>query len=959
MAEVTVRELADVVGTSVDKLLSQMKEAGLPQTAADQQVSDNEKQSLLAFLKKSHGGTSAGPKKITLKRKVTTTLKAGQGGKKAVAIEVRKKRTYVKREDVEKDIPAEARQQQEQETAQVEDARQGDVEVTAQRQVEEEAKAAREAELNAEKEARAKAAAEKAAADRAARERNKEPPKPTVRLKEKSPAKAVATAKVTAKVTPKASVSPKATATPKASVAPRATATPKASVAPKASAAPKSSAKPRSDERPPRSQNAGNGRRNDGNNTQQRRPSNDKPRAQVSARKPSVDEVALKRAEAEAAQQRQEDTRKKSKGGDKKRSDSREKDRFSDREDSSGNSRGRRSKSRSAKGGRGGRQAAAQQANNEHAFTKPTAPVIHEIELPEAITVGELAAKMAVKAGEVIKTLMGIGVMATINQTLDQDTATLVVEEMGHKVTKLISENQLEEEVTESVSYDGEETTRAPVVTVMGHVDHGKTSLLDHIRRTRVVAGEAGGITQHIGAYHVETDHGMVSFLDTPGHAAFTAMRARGAQSTDVVILVVAADDGVMPQTEEAVQHARAAGVPLVVAINKMDKEAADPDRVKNELSARDVIPEDWGGDVPFVPVSAHTGQGIDELLEAVLLQAEILELTAHFDGPGQGSIVESRLDKGRGPVATLLVQNGTLNKGDIVLAGTCYGRARALLDENGKQVEAAGPSIPVEILGLNGTPDAGDTFMVVESEKKAREVAEFRESRLKEQQQQRQQAAKLDALFNGMGQGDQASLNVVLKTDVRGSLEAIVSSLQKLATDEVKVNVVSSGVGGITETDATLAVASSAVIFGFNVRADNAAKKVVENGGIDMRYYSVIYDLLDDVKQAMAGLLAPELREEIVGVAEVRDVFNSPKFGQIAGCMVTEGTVYRNKKIRVLRENVVIYEGELESLRRYKDDVNEVRQGMECGIGVKNYQDVRPNDQIEVFDVREFARTL
>jgi len=494
---------------------------------------------------------------------------------------------------------------------------------------------------------------------------------------------------------------------------------------------------------------------------------------------------------------------------------------------------------------------------------------------------------------------------------------------------------------------------------VMGHVDHGKTSLLDYIRSSRVASGEAGGITQHIGAYHVETDHGMVSFLDTPGHAAFTSMRARGAQATDVVILVVAADDGVMPQTEEAVQHAKSAGVPLVVAVNKMDKEGVDPDRVKNELSARDVIPEDWGGDVPFIPVSAKTGMGIETLLEAVLLQAELLELKAHFDGPGQGVVVESRLDKGRGPVATLLVQNGTLKKGDVVLAGTCYGRARALLDENGKQTDSAGPSIPVEILGLNGTPDAGDNFMVVENEKKAREVAEFRETKLKEQHQQRQQAAKLDALFAGMAEGEVAALNVVVKTDVRGSLEAIVSSLQKLATDEVKVNVVASGVGGITETDATLAVAAGAVLFGFNVRADNAAKKVVEGNDVDMRYYSVIYDLIDDVKQAMAGLLAPELREEIVGIAEVRDVFKSPKFGQIAGCMVTEGVIYRNKKIRVLRENVVIYEGELESLRRFKDDVQEVRQSTECGIGVKNYQDVRPGDQIEVFDVKEVARTL
>ena len=840
MADVTVKELADVVGTSVERLLSQMKEAGLPQTAASQSVSDDQKQSLLLFLKKSHGEAAATPNKITLKRKVTTTLKTGQGGKKAVAIEVRKKRTYVKREEL--DLEAEKAKE---EAARVEAAAQVAAEAPAA-PVAEEAPAAVVAE--------APAAAEASAAEAAVAEK------------------------------------------------------------PAANAKPAAKAKPATVE----------------------------------------EDAAQKRAEAEAAQARQEENRKKSnKTVDKKRVDLRENSRFTDGGEDDRN-RSRRGGKGKMKGGRG-----RQQSANEHAFTRPTAPVVHEVELPEAITVADLASKMAVKAGEVIKTLMKMGVMATINQILDQDTATLVVEEMGHKVTKLIADNALEVAVTESVSYEGDEQPRAPVVTVMGHVDHGKTSLLDYIRRTRVVSGEAGGITQHIGAYHVETDHGMVSFLDTPGHAAFTSMRARGAQSTDVVILVVAADDGVMPQTEEAVQHAKAAGVPIVVAINKMDKETADPERVKSELSARDVLPEDWGGTVPFIPVSAHTGQGIDDLLEAVLLQAEILELKAHFTGPGQGVVVESRLDKGRGPVATLLVQNGTLKKGDIVLAGTCYGRARALLDENGQQVNDAGPSIPVEILGLNGTPEAGDNFMVVESEKKAREVAEFRENKMKELVQQRQQAAKLDALFSGMGEGQVANLNVVVKTDVRGSLEAIVASLQKLATDEVRVNVVSSGVGGITETDATLAVASGAVMFGFNVRADNAAKKVVENNGVDMRYYSVIYDLLDDVKQAMAGLLAPELREEITGIAEVRDVFNSPKFGQIAGCMVIDGVVYRHKKIRVLRDNVVVYEGELESLRRFKDDVAEVRQGMECGIGVKNYQDVRPGDQIEVFDVREIARTL
>ena len=493
----------------------------------------------------------------------------------------------------------------------------------------------------------------------------------------------------------------------------------------------------------------------------------------------------------------------------------------------------------------------------------------------------------------------------------------------------------------------------------MGHVDHGKTSLLDYIRKSRVASGEAGGITQHIGAYHVETDHGMISFLDTPGHAAFTAMRSRGAKSTDIVILVVAADDGVMPQTEEAVQHAKAAGVPLIVAINKMDKEGADPERVKNELSAKEVIPEDWGGDTQFIPVSAHTGDGISELLDAVLLQSEVLELTAARDVPAQGIVIESRLDKGRGPVASLLVQSGTLQQGDIVLAGLQFGRVRAMLDENGQPIEEAGPSIPLEILGLNGTPDAGDQFAVVESEKRAREIADSRRTKSRDTKLQRQQAAKLDNMFESMTAGERKTLNVVLKADVRGSLEAINAALMDLGNEEVQVNVVVGGVGGITETDVNLAITSSAVIFGFNVRADNAARKLVEAEGVDLRYYNVIYNLIDDVKAALTGMLAPELREEIVGIADVRDVFSSPKFGQIAGCMVIEGTVYRSKPIRVLRDSVVIYEGELESLRRFKDDANEVRNGVECGIGVKNYTDVKVGDQIEVFEVREIARSL
>jgi translation initiation factor IF-2 len=610
---------------------------------------------------------------------------------------------------------------------------------------------------------------------------------------------------------------------------------------------------------------------------------------------------------------------------------------------------------------RGGRRKtkASHEEHGKHGFEMPTARKVYEVELADMISVGGLAQQMSVKSGEVIKELMKLGVMANINQMIDQDTAILVVEELGHR-PKLISADALEDNLTEDLAqHEGTLEARAPVVTVMGHVDHGKTSLLDFIRKTRVASGEAGGITQHIGAYHVETGHGMISFLDTPGHAAFTAMRARGAKSTDIVILVVAADDGVMPQTIEAVQHAKAAEVPLIVAVNKIDKEGADPDRVKNELAAQEVIPEEWGGDYQFVHVSALNGDGIDELLDAILLQAELLELQAPRDVPAQGIVIESRLDKGRGPVTTLLVQSGTLRQGDIVLAGLQSGRVRAMLDENGEPIEEAGPSIPVEILGLDGTPDAGDQFAVLENEKRARELADFRQEKQRENKLQRQQAAKLDNMFESMTAGEKSTLNIVVKADVRGSLEALQSSLLELGNDEVQVNIVSGGVGGITESDVNLALTSEAVIFGFNVRADASSRRLVEDEGLDLRYYNVIYDLIDDVKSALVGMLAPELREEILGIAEVRDVFRSPKFGQIAGCMVTEGTVYRSKPIRVLRDNVVIYEGELESLRRFKDDASEVRNGMECGIGVKNYTDVKVGDQIEVFEVREVARTL
>jgi len=591
-----------------------------------------------------------------------------------------------------------------------------------------------------------------------------------------------------------------------------------------------------------------------------------------------------------------------------------------------------------------------QSGNQQHGFEKPTAPVIKEIDVPESISVSELAQRMSVKSSEVIKVMMGLGTMATINQIIDQDTAAIVVEEMGH-TPRLKKENALEEEMIQATQQEGEQVTRAPVVTIMGHVDHGKTSLLDYIRRSKVAAGEAGGITQHIGAYRVKTDNGEITFLDTPGHEAFTAMRARGAKVTDIVIIVVAADDGVMPQTEEAVKHAKASKVPIIIAVNKIDKENADPDRVKQELSKFEVIPEDWGGDTQFINVSALTGEGVDTLLESILLQAEILELKAVATGAASGAVVESRLDKGRGPVASILVQGGTLNKGDVVLSGHEFGRVRAMIDDTGKEVLSAGPSTPVEILGLSGTPNAGDEMIVVPDEKKAREIALFRQGKYRETKMAQQQASKLENVMNQMKEGVISSLTILIKADVHGSSEALVDALSRLSTDEVKVNIVSSGVGGITESDINLAMASSAVVIGFNVRADASARKLIDAEGIDLRYYSIIYDVIDDVKAALSGMLSPDIREQITGVAEVREVFRSPKFGDIAGCMVISGRVNRNNPIRVLRDNVVIYEGELESLRRFKDDVNEVKSGTDCGIGVKNYDDVQPGDQIEVFE--------
>ena len=858
MTDVTVRQLAETVGAPVDRLLKQMADAGLPHTSDVEPVSEDQKQKLLAYLKQSHGSSISAPRKITFKKKSVGTLKTGQGrtGRK-VTVEVRRKRTYVKRPQpvaVKPEATPGPRQPSQ-------------TEMEAQRIREEEL--ARKA---AEQESR-RAATERKQAE--ARRREEEE---AARLEAERKAAEDKAAKEEAEKVAR--------------------------------------------EQP---QAAGD--------------------AQDAAAK-----AAIAAAEAQARVQASEKAGKRVKGKDRDRGGRNE---FGD-----GRHIRRELSLKSVRRGRRRHRPMQVKVEQHGGEFKPTEFIARDVEVPDAISVGELAQRMTVKASEVIKTLMGLGVMATINQMIDQDVATLVVEEMGHKV-ELIHEDAIEQALEQSLKVEGDGEARAPVVTVMGHVDHGKTSLLDFIRHTRVVSGEAGGITQHIGAYSVATDHGRITFIDTPGHAAFTAMRARGAMVTDIVILVVAADDGVMPQTEEAIQHAKAAEVPIVVAVNKMDLAGADPEKVTKELAAKGVAPEDWGGDTQFVKVSAATGEGIDDLLEAILLQSELLELKAVADAPARGVVVESRLDRGRGPVSTVLVQNGTLQQGDVILAGEFHGRVRAMLDEQGGQTRQAGPSQPVEVLGLGGTPGAGDSFSVVTDERSARDLAEFRRDKSQEQRQAMQQAAKLDNLFANLGAGEKRVLKLVVKADVRGSLEAIVQSLGDLGNDEVAVTVLGSGVGAITESDVNMAVTYSAGVFGFNVRADNAAKAVVEREGLDLRYYSVIYEMIDDAKQALSGMLAPETREEILGIAEVRDVFRSPRFGQIAGCMVVEGAVFRNRPIRVLRDNVVIYEGELESLRRFKDDVQEVRNGTECGIGVRNYNDVRAGDLIEVFESREVARAL
>jgi translation initiation factor IF-2 len=837
MSDVTVTEFADVLKVPVDRLLVQLGEAGITVSGADATISDDAKLELLTHLRRSHGRKDPGaaaPTKITLQRKTQSEIRlgGGQGRARTVNVEVRRKRTYMKRDVLEES----ARKQQE--------------ELDTQRETED---------------ARIAEAAREEAEREAAEEKQ--------RLAEAEASEAEV--------------------------------------------------------------------RRQAEQETQRQAAEDEARRKTEAQS-RVEKEATTAAQAPQEQPKKSRKPKPTRGTDHTLHVAK------------GASARRRKK-------RPRRRTVQVNVDSQHGFELPTEPVIRDVEIPETITVSDLALRMAIKSSEVIKALMNMGMMVTINQVIDQDTAVLIVEELGHTAL-VLKETGLEDKLLQSIEEAEPEegaVSRSPVVTVMGHVDHGKTSLLDHIRETRVASGEAGGITQHIGAYHVTTDKGSITFLDTPGHAAFTAMRARGAQVTDIVILVVAADDGVMPQTVEAIEHAKAAGVALVVAVNKMDLENADSDRVRNELTKHEVVPEDWGGENLFVDVSAKTGSGIDDLLATILLQAEILDLKAVDSGAAAGVVLEASLERGRGAVATVLVNRGTLKIGDTLLAGQEYGRIRAMFDETGAPVESAGPAMPVVVLGLSGTPMAGDDMLVATDERSAREVARLRQGKQRDVKLARQQAATLDDVFSRMAEGKRESVQLLVKADVQGSSEALRDALEGISTDEVKVTVVSRGVGGITESDVQLAAASKAIVIGFNVRADAAARDAINETGVDVRYYSIIYEAIDDVKAAVSGLLAPEIREQILGVAEVREIFPSPKFGDIAGCIVSDGHVRRTKPIRVLRDNVVIYEGELESLRRFKDDVNEVRAGTECGIGVKNYNDVKVGDQIECYDRTEIARTL
>jgi len=963
MAVTTVAQLASQLNRPTAALLEQLQSAGVSKKSPDDSLTEADKERLLEYLRTAHGTAGAAErKKITITRKSTTEIKQADasGRARTIQVEVRKKRTFVKRDD----LPAEEAggpSAEELELARREEEARAQAE--AIRQQEEELAAARKA--REEQERAAREAAEKAAAEAAARAAAEAAAKADEEARAKAAAAAAAApagATAPAQAAPAAAPAPAPTPAPAPAEPPK----PTLRVVKAADKAAEDSAKQADLERRRKAAEA---------EAAAIRAMMSAPKKTLVAKKPEE----AKPADGAAAKEAIKGTIHKpktapgaaapaapgaAKPGDKKSIKS-EKLSSSWADDAAKKraglkTRGDTGAGRSA-GWRAPRGAArrGERGDGASTFTPPTEQVVQEVHVPETISVADLAHKMAVKASEVIKQLMKLGQMVTINQQLDQETAMIVVEEMGHKAfaAKLDDPEAFTEE--ETAAQDAEALPRAPVVTVMGHVDHGKTSLLDYIRRTRVAAGEAGGITQHIGAYHVQTPRGTITFLDTPGHEAFTAMRARGAKATDIVILVVAADDGVMPQTKEAIHHAKAAEVPIVVAMNKIDKPEANPERVRSELVAEGVVPEDFGGDSPFVPVSAKTGQGIDDLLEQVLLQAEVLELKAPTDAAAKGIVIEAQLDKGRGPVATVLVQSGTLKKGDVVLAGSSYGRVRAMLDEDGNSVENAGPSIPVEIQGLTEVPAAGDDFMVLADERRAREIATFRQGKYRDVKLARQQAAKLENMFEQMGEGAQQTLSLIIKADVQGSQEALSQSLLKLTTPEVRVQIVHAAVGGISESDVNLAIASKAVIIGFNVRADANARKLAEGSGVDLKYYNIIYDAVDEIRAAMSGMLAPEQKEEVIGTAEIRSVFVASKIGTVAGCMVTAGVVTRNARFRLLRDNVVVYTGELESLKRFKDDVREVKEGFECGVKLKNYNDIKEGDQLEFFEVKEVARTI
>jgi len=997
MSSTTVAEFANELKKSADVLLDQLRSAGVAKSSDSDTLNDTDKQKLLSYLQASHGTVTADRKKITLVKKSTSEIKQADasGRARTIQVEVRKKRTLIKRDDEpvqeapeqEPQEPmidhADLARREEEARRQAELIRRQEEELIEKRRLREEQEAKQRSELEAQ-EAKARAEAQSladAAALAAASQAASNKPQLSREEREQLARAEAASINAASQAKPAAAapvVSPASTAAAKAAeLAEAAAAKAKADQEAREVAAQKVAAdsKAKADEETARALDLDARRRKALAEAEAIRTMMNAPKKVLVAKKeePKVEAKAAvkgtlhkpagtpapgaRAAAAQAAAPAGPGANKEVKSAKLSSSwagDPAKKKAIPTRGDTSGGV-GRNNWRTGPRGRRGNER----DRDDSHAQSAPAEVRVIEVHVPETITVAELAHKMAIKASEVIKHLMKLGQMATMNQPLDQDTAMIVVEEMGHKAVVAALDDPeafTDDEVSEQ---HAESLPRAPVVTVMGHVDHGKTSLLDYIRRAKVASGEAGGITQHIGAYHVETPRGMISFLDTPGHEAFTAMRARGAQATDIVILVVAGDDGVMPQTKEAIKHAKAAGVPIVVAINKMDKPDANIERVRAELIAEEVVPEEFGGESPFVSVSAKTGMGIDDLLEQVLLQAEVLELKAPVQAAAKGLVIEARLDKGRGPVATILVQSGTLNTGDVVLAGQTFGRVRAMLDENGQTIKSAGPSIPVEIQGLTEVPQAGDEFMVMTDERRAREIATYRAGKFRNTKLAKQQAAKLENMFTDMSAGEVKMLPIIIKADVQGSQEALGASLLKLSTDEVKVQLVYSGVGGISESDINLAIASKAIVIGFNVRADAGARKLAEGNGVDVHYYNIIYDAVDELKAAMSGMLAPEQREEIMGMAEIRTVFVASKIGTVAGCMVTSGQVTRNAKFRLLRDNVVIYTGELDSLKRLKDDVREVKEGFECGIKLKNYNDIKEGDQLEFFDVKEIARTL